>query len=140
MVTTKQNCSSSLNWTSGNRFQNPSRFSFPNHGTRPEGVNVKKKFFLISILGRYFKTMKNSLVAQLERVCLQFGRPGLIPGSGRSPVEGNGNSLQYSRLKNPVDGGAWQATVCGVTKSRTRLSDFTFTFMHMFLPQFHAQI
>ena len=84
--------------------------------------------------------MKNSLVAQLERVCLQFGRPGLIPGSGRSPVEGNGNSLQYSRLKNPVDGGAWQATVCGVTKSRTRLSDFTFTFMHMFLPQFHAQI
>ena len=40
MVNTKQNCSSSLNWTSGHRFQNPSRFSFPNHGARPEGVNV----------------------------------------------------------------------------------------------------
>ena len=38
---------------------------------------------------------------------------GLIPGSGRSPVEGNGNPLQYSCLKNPMDGGAWWATVHG---------------------------
>ena len=45
-----------------------------------------------------------------------------------SPGEGNGNPLQYSRLENPVDGGAWWATVHGVAKSRTRLSDFTFTF------------
>ena len=37
--------------------------------------------------------------------------------------EGNGNTLQYSRLENPMDGGAWQATVHGVTKSGTRLSD-----------------
>jgi len=51
-----------------------------------------------------------------------------IPGSGRSPGGGNGNPLQYSRLENPMDGGAWWATVHGVTKSRTRLSDFTFTF------------
>ena len=42
--------------------------------------------------------------------------------------EGNGNPLQYSCLENPLDGGAWQATVHGVAKSRTRLSDFTFTF------------
>ena len=42
--------------------------------------------------------------------------------------EGNGNPLQYSCLENPMDGGAWQATVQGVAKSRTRLSDFTFTF------------
>ena len=42
--------------------------------------------------------------------------------------EGNGNPLQYSCLENPMDGGAWQATVHGVAKSRTRLSDFTFTF------------
>ena len=56
------------------------------------------------------------------------GDPGLIPGSGRSPGEGNGNPLQYSRLENPMDGGAWLATVHGVAKSRTRLSDFTFTF------------
>ena len=48
-----------------------------------------------------------------------------IPGSGRSPGEGNGNPLQYSCLENPMDRGAWWATVHGVTKSRTRLSDFT---------------
>ena len=41
--------------------------------------------------------------------------------------EGNGNQLQYSCLENPMDGGAWQAAVHGVAKSRTRLSDFTFT-------------
>ena len=49
---------------------------------------------------------------------------GLIPGSGRSPGEGNGNPLQYSCLENPMDGGAWWATVHGVAKSQTRLSDF----------------
>ena len=42
--------------------------------------------------------------------------------------EGNGNPLQYSCLGNLMDGGAWQATVHGVAKSRTQLSDFTFTF------------
>ena len=46
--------------------------------------------------------------------------------------EGNGNPLQYSCLENPMDGGAWWATVHEVAKSQTRLSDFTFTF------QFHA--
>ena len=54
------------------------------------------------------------------------GDLGSIPGSGRSPGEGNGNPLQYSCLENPMDGGAWWAAVPGVTKSRTRLSDFTF--------------
>ena len=54
------------------------------------------------------------------------GDLGLIPGWGRSPGEGNGNSLQYFHLENPMDGGAWWATVHGVTKSRTRLSDFPF--------------
>jgi len=39
-----------------------------------------------------------------------------IPGSGRSPGEGNGNPLQYSCLENPMDRGAWQATVHGATK------------------------
>ena len=46
---------------------------------------------------------------------------GSIPGSGRSPGAGHGNPLQYSRLGNPMDTGAWQATVPGVTKSRTQL-------------------
>ena len=56
------------------------------------------------------------------------GDPGSIPGSGRSPGEGNGNPLQYSCLENPMDGEAWWATIHGVAKSWTRLSDFTFTF------------
>ena len=41
------------------------------------------------------------------------GDLGLIPGSGRSPGEGNGNPLQYSCLENPMDGGAWWTTVHG---------------------------
>ena len=43
--------------------------------------------------------------------------------------EGNGTPLQHSCLENPMDGGAWWAAVHGVAKSRTRLSDFTFTFL-----------
>ena len=54
------------------------------------------------------------------------GDPGLIPGLGRSPGEGNGNPLQYYCLENPKDRGAWLATVHGVAKSWTRLRDFTF--------------
>ena len=53
------------------------------------------------------------------------GDPGSIPGLGRSPGEGNGNPLQYSCLENPMDRGTWRATVHGVAKSQTRLSDFT---------------
>ena len=53
------------------------------------------------------------------------GDPGSIPGSVRSPGEGNGNPLQYSCLENSMDGGAWRATVHGVTKSWTWLNDFT---------------
>ena len=47
------------------------------------------------------------------------GDPGSIVGSGRSPGEGNGNLLQYACLENPMDRGAWWATVYGVTKSHT---------------------
>ena len=46
------------------------------------------------------------------------GGLGSIPGLGRSPGEGNGNPLQYSCLENPMDGGAWWATVHGVAKSQ----------------------
>ena len=51
------------------------------------------------------------------------GDPGLIPGSGRPPGEGNGNPLQYSCLESSMDRGAWQSTVHEVTKSQTQLSD-----------------
>ena len=51
-----------------------------------------------------------------------------VPGLGRSPGEGNGNLLQYSCLENPMDRGAWQATVHGVAKSWTQLSNQHFHF------------
>ena len=51
-----------------------------------------------------------------ESTC-NVGDPRLIPGSGRSPEEGNGNSLQYSCLENPMDRGAWQASPWGHTES-----------------------
>ena len=56
------------------------------------------------------------------------GDLGSVPGWGRSLGERNGNPLQYSRLENPMDGGAWPPTVHGVAKSWTQLSDFTFFF------------
>ena len=51
--------------------------------------------------------------------------PGSMPELGRFPGEGNGNPLQYSCLENPMDRGAWQATVNGVAKSQTQLSHQT---------------
>ena len=60
-----------------------------------------------------------------ESACIA-GDLGLIPGSGRSPEEGNGNPLQYSCLENPMDKEAWRATVHSVAKSWTQLSNFTF--------------
>ena len=63
------------------------------------------------------------------------GDLGSIPGSGRSPGEGNGNPLQYSCLENPMDGGAWWATVHGVAKSRTRLSYLTLNYTDFLYPQ-----
>ena len=49
-----------------------------------------------------------------------------VPGLGRSPGEGNDNQLQYSCLENPKDRGAWWATVHGVAKNWTQLSDLAF--------------
>ena len=62
-----------------------------------------------------------------ESACI-VGDPGTIPGSGRSPGEGNGNPLQYSGLANTMDRGAWWAIVHDVTKSWTQLS------MHTHIP------
>ena len=55
-----------------------------------------------------------------------MGDLGLIPGLEKSPGEGNGNLLQYSCLENSMDREAWQVSVHGVSKSRTRLSNFHF--------------
>ena len=62
-----------------------------------------------------------------ESAC-HAGDQGSIPGLGSSSGEGNGNPLQYSSLENSMDREAWWATVRGVTKSQTRLSDKHFHF------------
>ena len=62
-----------------------------------------------------------------ESAC-NAGDPGLIPGLGRSPGEGNGNTLQYSCLENSMDGGAWSATVHGVSRVRHNWLTFTHSF------------
>ena len=74
--------------------------------------------------------------AEVKVSACNVGDLGSIPGSGRSPGEGNGNPLQYSCLENPRDRGAWQAAahrVTRVTKSRTQLkllSTYTHTHTH----------
>ena len=68
----------------------------------------------------------------MDSVVTEFYTPPLFLIARLYFREGNGTPLQYSCLENPVDGGAWKATVHGVAEGRTRLSDFTFTF------HFHA--
>ena len=77
-------------------------------------------------LGELHWTLKHCFPggSEVKVSACNVGDLGSIPGSGRSPGEGNGNPLQYSCLENPIDGGAWWATVHGVAKSRTGLSDF----------------
>ena len=66
--------------------------------------------------------------SEVKASACNAGELGSIPGLGGSLGEGNGNPLQYSCLENPMDRGAWRAILHWVVKSRTRLSDFTFTF------------
>ena len=66
-------------------------------------------------------------MAQRLKHLLQCRRPGFDPWVGKIPWRRNWQ-LQYSCLENPIDGEAWWATVHGVAKSRTQLSDFTFTY------------
>ena len=60
-----------------------------------------------------------------ESAC-NVGDPGLVPGFGTSPGEGNVHPLQYSCLENSMDRGAWKATIHGITKSQTQLNDSYF--------------
>ena len=75
---------------------------------------------------------EEELKSLLMKVKEESEKAGLKLNIQKMNGEGNGNPLQYSCLENPMDGGAWWAAVHGVAKSRTRLSDFTFTF------HFHA--
>ena len=63
--------------------------------------------------------MVSQVALMIKNLPANAGDLGLIPGWGRSPGEGNGNSLQYSCLENPVDRGAWWATVHNIAKSQT---------------------
>ena len=81
-----------------------------------------------SLLFTWGQTMVDDFPGGLDSKASVYnaGDPGSSPGLGRSPGEGNGNPLQYYCLENPMDRGAWEAIVYGVTKSWTRLSNFTF--------------
>ena len=57
--------------------------------------------------------------SEVKASACNAGDPGSIPGSGKFPGEGNGTPLQYSCLENPMDGGAWWATIHGVAESDT---------------------
>ena len=76
---------------------------------------------VIAEFSKYADVLSAALPGGLngKRSACIAGDLGSIPGSGRSPGEGNGNPLQYSSLENSMDGGIWQATVHGVTKSWT---------------------
>ena len=69
--------------------------------------------------------------SEVKASACNVGDLGSIPGLGGSTGEGNGNPLQYFCLENPMDRGAWWATVHGVAKSQTGLSDFTFTYYNL---------
>ena len=72
--------------------------------------------------------MVSSLAAHGRKSTWNAGDLGAVPGLGRSPGEGNSYLLQYSCLENPMDRGAWWATVHGVTKSQAPRSNFHFCF------------
>ena len=78
-----------------------------------------------------FSTAENpAVVKNMPAIAGDVRDVGSIPGSGRPPGGGNDNPLQYSCLENPMDRGIWQATVHGVAKSRTHLSNRAHTHTH----------
>ena len=96
-------------------------------------VKRRKRKIIIEKSNRFFQVIGASLVAQRLKHLPGMWETHVWSLGREDPLEKeNGTPLQYSCLENPMDGGAWWATVHGVTKSQTRLSDFTFTF------HFHA--
>ena len=83
-------------------------------------VCFKRPSWILKFEDHWFRETSGSVGK--ESAC-NAGDLGSIPGSGRSPGEGNGNPLQYSYLENSMDRGAGQATVHGVAKCRTQLYD-----------------
>ena len=105
-----------------NRLPFPSLGDLPDPGIEPWSPALQADSLPLSHQGSQdaLRITQNALglprwLSGEEPAC-QAGDVGLVPGSGRLPEEGNGNLLQYSCLGNPMDRGAWQATVHGVTE------------------------
>ena len=94
----------------------------------PSNLRFKKPFLHWASLIAPSLGFHDSSVGK-ESACYA-GDPGSIPRLGKIPGEGIGYPFQYSGLENSMDRGAWQATVHGVAKTQTRLSDFHFTSLH----------
>ena len=124
----------------------PSSGDLPNPGIKPRSPALQAISLLYELPGKLWASSRSSFLhsGQQRRInrrvfktvgfpggsdgkasACNVGDPVSIPGSGRSPGEGNGNPFQHSCLENSMDRGAWWATVHGVAKSRTQWSDFT---------------
>ena len=111
-----------------------SRLPFPPPGDLPKPGTDLLSLVSPALTGRFFTTEPPGkpdgdtddevvlVIKNLPANAADLRDMGSIPGSGRSPGEGNGNPLQYSCLGNPMDRGAWQTTVLGITKNQTGLS------------------
>ena len=77
-------------------------------------VCILKASLVASLVAQWYMGFPGS--SAVKNSPAYAGDPGLISGSGKSPVEGNGYPFQYSCLENPMDKEAWWASVCGVTK------------------------
>ena len=101
---------------------------FPTQGLNPGLLHCRQSTYHSHFIGFIQEFIFSLLLCfpgasdHKESAC-SAGDPDFILGSGRSPGEGNGNPLQYSCLENPMDRGAWQATVHGVAKNWTQLND-----------------
>ena len=94
---------------------------FPRNGPNSETIICVCVYIYICI---YIHIQGFSGGLDGKKSACKAGDLGSIPGSGRSPGKGHCNQLQYSCLENPKDRGAWRATVRGVAKSQTQMSDF----------------
>ena len=82
-------------------------------------IHIPRTYIHLFIYMYIYSRVASLVVQRVKKLPVNAGDPGSIPGSGRSPRKGNGNPFQYSCLENPMDRGAWQAIVHGVTKSPT---------------------
>ena len=117
-----------IHWTIEKAREFQKNFSFIGHAKAFDCVDHSKLWKILKemgILDHLTCLLGFPGGSEVKASACNVGDLGLIPGSGRSLGEWNGNPLQYSCLENPLDGGAWWAIVHGVTKSQTQLSDFT---------------